>query len=350
MPADDASAPEPPAASPFSSGHAPLDTAHPDRPEPRRRGRPVLRVLTWLLLGLLGLVAVAGIAIAAAWGYYHPAMTVETGVVYGERRGDMLTYDVVRPAASTGLGTAPNGLGIVYFTSGGWRSGGPGDFSRVVLAPLLRRGYTVFPVHHVSQPTATIREIVADSHRAVRAIRARAADHGIDPDRIGVTGGSAGGHLALMVATRGGPGDPAASDPIDRLSSAVQAVAIFYPVTDLLDLGTSTENPGDGGPPKSFRAGLEQDPVDLERWRVSGRELSPLFFLVADLPPTLIYHGDADTLVPLDQSQRFQARAREVGATVDLVVHRGGGHGWPTMLFDLIHFGRWFDRHLRPGR
>lgn len=303
----------------------------------------MLRVLTWMLLGLLGVTALAGLVVAAGWAYYHPASTVEQGVVYGTRHGEPLSFDVVRP-------TAPNGLGIVYFTSGGWRSGGPGDFNPVVLAPLLRRGYTVFPVHHVSQPRATIREIVADSHRAVRFIRAHAGDYGIDPDRIGVTGGSAGGHLGLMIATTGGPGDPAADDPVDRQSSAVQAVAIFYPVTDFLDLGDSTENLHDGGPPKSFRAALEQEPVDLERWRVTGRELSPLFFVTPDLPPTLIYHGDADTLVPLDQSRRFQQRAREVGAPVDLVVHRGGGHGWPTMLLDLVHFGRWFDRHLRSPR
>jgi acetyl esterase/lipase len=314
-----------------------------DHDPPPRRGLPVLRILTWLLLGLLGFAAVTGLAIAAAWVYYHPAFDVEKGVVYGERRGAALQFDVIRPLK-------PNGLGIIYFTSGGWRSGGPGDFSAVALAPLLRRGYTIFPVYHVSQPEATIREIVADSHRAVRFIRTHAAEYGIDPDSIGLTGGSAGGHLALMVATRGGPGDPTASDEIDRASSAVQAVAIFYPVTDFLDLGDSTENLHDGSPPKSFRAALEQDPVDMATWPETGRELSPLYSLSPDAPPTLIYHGDADTLVPIDQSQRYRARAREVGARVDLVVHPGGGHGWPTMLLDLIRFGSWFDTHLRPGR
>jgi len=307
-----------------------------------KRGLPVLRILTWLLGGFLALVAVVGIGVAAGWVYYHPAFEAEKGVVYGTRKGRDLTFDVVRPAS-------PNGLGIVYFTSGGWRSGGPGDFNPVILAPLLRRGYTIFPVHHVSQPEATIKEIVADSHRAIRFIRTHAAEYGIDPDRLGLTGGSAGGHLALMIASAGGPGDPAAADEIDRASSAVQAVAIFYPVTDFLDLGESTENPRDGGPPLSFRKALEQDPVDMTTWPATGRELSPITFVSADAPPTLIYHGDADRLVPLDQSQRYQARAREVGATVDLVVHRGGDHGWPTMLLDLIQFGKWFDRHLRPG-
>jgi acetyl esterase/lipase len=204
-------------------------------------------------------------------------------------------------------------------------------------------------VYHVSQPKATIKEIVSDMHRAVRFIRSHAADYSIDGDRIGLTGGSAGGHLALMIATRGGPGEASSTDEIDRASSAVQAVAIFYPVTDFLDLGDSTENPGNGGPPLSFRKALGQDPVDMATWPATGRELSPLFFVSAKAPPTLIYHGDADRLVPVDQSQRYQARAKEVGAAVDLVVHRGGEHGWPTMILDLIQFGSWFDKHLRPS-
>ncbi len=308
-----------------------------------KRGRPILRILTWLLLGFLALLTVAGIGIAAGWVYYHPAFEVEKGIVYGVRRGKDLTFDVVRPAK-------PNGLGIVYFTSGGWRSGGPGDFNPVILAPLLRRGYTIFPVYHVSQPEATIPEIVADSHRAIRFIRTHAADYAVDPDRLGLTGGSAGGHLALMIATTGGPGDAAAPDEIDRASSAVQAVAIFYPVTDFLDLGNSTENPRNGGPPLSFRKALNQDPVDMTTWPETGRELSPLHRLSGKLPPTLIYHGDADRLVPLDQSERFRAKAQEQGHEVSLVVHRGGDHGWPTMLLDLIQFGSWFDRHLRGGR
>lgn len=331
-----------PAASPFASGGDP-PPARPRGPHDRRDGRPLLRVLTWTFLALLGLAAIVGLSVAAAWVYFHPAMGVEEGVVYGERAGRPLVLDVVRPAR-------PNGVGVLYFTSGGWKSGGAGDFSRVAIAPLVRRGYTVFPVHHVSQPEATVMEIAEDMHRAVRFVRAHAADYGIDPDRLGVTGGSAGGHLALLVATRGAPGDPEATDPVDRASSAVQAVAIFYPVTDMLDLRGSTEDPGDGGPPKSFRRALEQDPVDMERWRETGRELSPIAFLSPAAPPTLILHGDADTLVPLDQSLRYRDRAREAGAPVEVLVHRGGGHGWVTMILDVARFGAWFDEHLLPGR
>jgi acetyl esterase/lipase len=198
----------------------------------------------------------------------------------------------------------------------------------------------------VSQPEATVAEIFEDVSRAIRHIRHHARDHGIDPARLGVTGGSAGGHLSLLLATRGGPGLTQTADPIDRESSAVQAVAIFYPVTDLLNLGNSTENLHDGGPPKSFVEAFRPQPNGLTNWVDIGKPLSPIFHLHPGVPPTLIYHGDADTLVPLDQSQRYQARAREVGPTVELVVHPGGKHGWLTMLWDIYHFADWFDQHL----
>ena len=144
------------------------------------------------------------------------------------------------------------------------------------------------------------------------------------------------------------PAAPAdAPDPVDRESSAIQAVAIFYPVTDLLNLGDSTENLHDGGAPKSFLKAFAQDPQDLPAWQITGRAMSPIFHVTSALPPTLIFHGDADTLVPLDQSQRFQARAKELGRRVELIIHPGGNHGWLTMMWDVRQFADWFDENLR---
>lgn len=297
------------------------------------------RLLKWFGLGILAIVLLAGGIAGGAWWYLHPAVTIEPSVVYSRRGGQDLTFAVARPSQ-------PNGLGVALLVSGGWKSG-TNSFRVWMAAPLLRRGYTVFAVTHVSQPKATIMEITEDMHRALRFIRHHAKDYGIDPKRIGVTGGSAGGHLSLMLATRGGPGSPDAKDPVDQEDSSVQAVAIFYPVTDLLNLGTSTENPGDGGPPKSFVKGFGPNSTNLAIWKGIGRDLSPIYHVTTNLPPILIYHGDADTLVPLDQSQRFQERARELGKTVELVVHPGGKHGWLSMIWDIRAFANWFDRYLR---
>ena len=299
--------------------------------------RNLLRATSILAGLILALTALA----AGVWLYYHPSLTSVQRVTYGQRHGHELSYDVVRPEN-------PNGLGVALMVSGSWKSG-TNSFRPWMTAPLLRRGYTILAVYHVSQPEATVAEIFEDVSRAIRHIRHHAQEHGIDPKRLGVTGGSAGGHLSLLLATRGGPGLAQTADPIDRESCAVQAVAIFYPVTDLLNLGNSTENLHDGGPPKSFVKAFRPQPNGLTNWVDIGKPLSPIFHLHPGVAPTLIYHGDADTLVPLDQSQRYQSRAREIGSTVELVVHPGGKHGWLTMLWDIHHFADWFDLHLGSG-
>jgi acetyl esterase/lipase len=299
----------------------------------------VPRVIRLFLAGLAGLLLLTALTAGLVWAYLHPGYERHNGLVYGQRQGRNLTLDVVRPAK-------PNGLGVVLMVSGGWKSG-TGSFRPWICAPLLRRGYTVFAVYHISQPQATVMEIFQDVSRAVRYVRHHASEYGVDPRRLGVTGGSAGGHLSLMLATRGGPGPADAVDAIDRESSAVQAVAIFFPVTDLLNLGKSTENLGDGGPPKSFVRAFGPQSTNLTVWKVIGREMSPIYYLSSNLPPTLIYHGDADTLVPLDQSERFQATAKPMGCHVELVVHHGGRHGWVSMIWDIRRFADWFDRYLQ---
>ncbi len=292
------------------------------------------------LLTLLTLVLLTALTAGGLWLYFHPRASRTDAVVYGQRHGTNLTLDVIRPAS-------PNGLGVAVMVSGGWKSSGPGGFPTWMAAPLLRRGYTVFAICHISQPASTVMEITEDVQRGVRYVRHHAAEYGIDPTRLGVTGGSAGGHLSLMLATRGGPGRPDAADPVDRESSAVQAVAIFFPVTDLLNLGTSTENPGDGGPPKSFVKAFGPQATNMVAWKQIGRDTSPIYHVHTNMAPVLIYHGDADTLTPLEQSEWFQKRAREMGQTVEVVVHPRGKHGWLTMVFDLRQFAKWFDRHLK---
>lgn len=298
--------------------------------------------MIWLKrLFLWGGISVATLVFAVGgvywWWFLAPHEKI-ADVVYGQRGDAELLLDVFRPPRQ-------NGAAVVVMVSGGWKSG-PGSVRPFMFAPFLRRGYTVFAARHISQPECLIGDIVDDMLRAVRFVRYHRQEYGIDGNRIGVVGGSSGGHLSLMLATRGGPGIADAADPVDRESSAVQCVACFYPVTDLLNLGASTENPGDGGPPRSFKKGFGPRAETLEEWKILGRELSPIYHITSDLPPILIVHGDADTLVPLDQSERFAAEARAIGRMVRLEVRPGKPHGWPTMLLDLPRFADWFDEHL----
>ena len=294
-----------------------------------------------LLMVVLGTVLLLFCCAAGiGWWYYHPMVTRNNGIRYGERHNKALYFDIIQPAK-------PHGAGILVMVSGSWKSKAPGTFPTWLAAPFLRHGYTVFPIYHMSQPDATVMEIIEDVHQATRFIRYRAMQYGIDPQRIGVTGGSSGGHLSLMLATGGGSSHAVTGDPSDRASSNVQAVAIFFPVTDLLNLGTSTENPGDGGPPKNYVTAFGPDATKLITWKEIGKSCSPIYHITKHLPPIRIHHGDADTLVPLEQSEWFQNQAKKMGHDVDIVIHSHGGHGWPTMFLDIFSMVKWFDKHLQ---
>lgn len=307
-----------------------------------------------ILKTLLYTAVVLALIFGSLWIYFHPLVKQESTVGYTTRNGTQLSYDVVVPRNQ-------NGAAVLVLVSGSWKSN-QGPFRRWLVAPLLRRGYTIFAVKHLSQPKATVAEIGEDIHHAVRHIRFHSANFGIDKDRIGISGGSSGGHLSLMVATGAGKPPPANDDDaIDLESSAVQAAAVFFPVTDLVDLGPSTQNAGDGGPPTSYVAGFGFTPkkgdrkhipkTDMPRWKKLAHELSPIHQLGEGLAPVRIIHGDADTLVPLDQSLRFLEKANELGLSdrIDLQIREGKGHGWLTMIFDLPRFADWFDEHLAPA-
>jgi dipeptidyl aminopeptidase/acylaminoacyl peptidase len=264
-------------------------------------------------------------------------------VVYGHKFGMAMTLDVLKPAK-------PNGAGVIFLVSGGFVS----DLSKVEAGlfgparymPLLERGYTVFLVCHGSQPKFTVSEIVADIHRSVRFIRVHAKDYGVDPDRLGITGVSSGGFLALTIGTKGNPGDPNAKDAVDRASSRVQAVGCFCPCADLVNYG------------KTGRCILEYEPVKFA-WHVFGlegksrdeqikalRELSPIDFITKQTPPTLILHGDADPLAPYEQAERFDAKLAENGVPHRLVTRKNAGHVWLDVAKDFAVVADWFDKHL----
>ena len=128
-----------------------------------------------------------------------PSFDRQEDVIYGRKFGTALTMDVFTPKKDA------KGIGVIIVVSGGFFSSHE-SISPAFVKPLTDRGYTVFAVVHGSQPRYTIPEIVQDMNRAVRFIRYHAKDYGIDPDRIGITGASAGGHLSLMLGTAGRQG------------------------------------------------------------------------------------------------------------------------------------------------
>jgi acetyl esterase/lipase len=271
-------------------------------------------------------------------------------VIYGRKYGTALTMDVFQPK------TGANGVGLIAVVSGGWFSG-PEMIVPAFYQPFLNRGYTVFAVCHGCQPKYTLPEIVQDMNRSVRFIRSHAKDYQIDPDRIGIFGGSAGGHLSLMQGTAGDDGDPKAKDPIDRVSSKVQCVACFFPPTDFLNWGEKGKEMINRNFQPPYTAAFDYHefnkekalfiPItDEKRLREISVQVSPISHISKADPPMLLMHGDRDDLVPLQQSQEFVDKCKEAGVEAKLIVKEGAGHGWVTIIGDLDTFADWFDAHL----
>lgn len=282
----------------------------------------------------------------------QPAHTRTEDVIYGRKFGTALTLDVFTPKANA------NGAAVVYCVSGGWFSSHEG-IHPALYEPFLNRGYTVFAVVHGSQPKFTIPEVLEDMHRAIRFIRHHADRYRIDRNRIGITGGSAGGHLSLMMATAGNAGTPDAKDPVDRASSRVQAVACFFPPTDFINYGRPGRSVLQALQQElsRFRAPFEFTRFDIESRRfvriedesrrvAIARQISPITHVSPDDPPTLIIHGDADHLVPIQQAQTLIAELQEAGVPAKLITREKAGHGWGNIRADLSLFADWFDEHL----
>jgi acetyl esterase/lipase len=255
-------------------------------------------------------------------------------VVYGHKAGMALTFDVIQPKK-------PKGVGILFMMSGGWVSAWiPPESIVGPNAPelfkhfrdIVDHGYTLFIVRHGSSPQFKVPEAVADVRRAVRYVRLHAVDFKVDPDRLGVCGGSAGGHLSLMLGTASDDGDKSSKDKddVDRTSDRVAAVVAYFPPVDL------REWVGD----KRFPA-LDFDPKQAE-------SVSPLLFVTKDDPPTLLIHGDKDDLVKFDNSEHIQAAFKKEGVPCDLLVMHGAGHGFAGEQGNEASAAllKWFDKYL----
>ena len=254
-------------------------------------------------------LSVFAILVAAA-ARSDEKITIVPDVVYGHKDGMALTFDVFKPAKDA------NGAGILFMVSGGWYSHwSPPAPNGGSFKPMLDAGFTVFAVRHGSSPKYVIPEVIEDVRRSVRYIRLHAKEFAVDPERLGVTGGSAGGHLSLVLGTSSDAGDPKAKDEVLRVSDRVAAVVAYYPPTDLCPWVDEKSTYYQRFPALRFDA-------------AKARACSPLFQATADDPPTLLIHGDRDTLVPIDHSQRILAEFKKSGAPSELIVISGAAHGF----------------------
>ena len=277
-------------------------------------------------------------------------------MVYGRKDGMGLLMTQLKPKVKS------NGKAIISVQAGSWFS----NFNMIERSTYykkqyLDKGYNVFMVVMGSQPRYAIPDQVEDLKRAVRYIRYNAKKLGIDPDHIGIEGASAGGHLSLAIATADESINKDANDPVDRVSSRVQAAAVLFPPTDFFNWGfpgAATINQRELQ--KQLRvygafdfrvwnnSTLTYDPVtDTAVRNRIGREISPIYAVSQDDPPIFIVHGDADMTVPVQQSQSFVAKLKQVGVINNFVIKKGGRHNPDDMMPELNQFVDWFDKYLK---
>ena len=288
------------------------------------------------ILGLLCLTG--GIARCAE-------VVVDENVTYGKAGETELKLDLARP---DGDGPFP---AIVFIHGGGWYQGSRQGY-RGQIQEAARKGYVAATISYrlmqfdeSEKETTTATPIfpaqIHDAKAAIRWLRANAEKYNLDPDRIGVTGGSAGGHLSLLV----GLTDPAANlegeSGNPEQSSRVQAVVNVFGPTDMAFCHEKSSVAW------IFRLFMGGTPDEA---RKCYKAASPLTYVSQDDPPVLTLQGDRDALVPVEQAKVLDEKMKLAGASHTLIVFEGQGHGFRGEYQQKAMNAMWafFDRHLKP--
>ena len=246
---------------------------------------------------------------------------------HGKSCEDIPTLTVFDPPGGTA-----NGSAVLVFPGGAYAHLAANLEGREVADWFAARGFHAFVLQYRLSSNGYILPIpLLDARRAIQLVRARAADYQIDPDRIGVVGFSAGGHLAALAATQPIPGIPDADDPADRVSSRVNYLVLGYPWIGAISSDTSHLSYC-----KLFNV--------MDRCEALRLAYSPDLFVTKETPPTFWYHTSDDKTVPIEQGLRFYDALIKAGVPAEAHIFETGNHGsglgkgnpaldqWPSLL------------------
>jgi alpha-L-fucosidase 2 len=235
----------------------------------------------------------------------------QDGLVYGVADGQTLTMDYYAPK-----GPGPHPVAIIIH-GGGYRRGDSKSGSEAYCADFLApAGYAVFSINYRLAPKYPYPYMVYDVERAIRYIRYNAKKWNADPNTIALVGGSAGGFLSNMVGLLNAPGDPKATDPVDRESASVQAVVTLFAQSSFATV------------PLNQDVHALLDPLIQQKGEADAlRESSPITYVSKDAPPFLLILGDQDEYIPFTEATNQQAALRKVGVECDIIRIPGGKHG-----------------------
>lgn len=234
---------------------------------------------------------------------------------------------------------------VVWVHGGAWLSGSKDNTKATWL---LERGYAVASVNYRLSQHARFPAQIEDCRAAIRWLRANAARYGYDPERIGVWGASAGGHLVALLGTAG---DTKQFDTGDNpgVSGRVQAVCDFFGPTDFTKMDEQTAAPGRPAhnAVDSPESKLIGGPVQENREKAALAD--PITYVSAGDAPFLILHGDKDVTVPAGQSDLLYEALKKAGVEATYLIIKGAGHGGPA--FDTVEMraliAAFFDKHLK---
>ena len=237
---------------------------------------------------------------------------------------------------------------VVWIHGGAWRSGSK-DGAGSRLGPLLSKGYAGASIGYRLSGEAIFPAAIADCKGAIRYLRANAEKLGVDPDRIGVWGSSAGGHLVSLLGTSGDVDTWNLHRDHVQVSARVQAVCNWFGPSDFLrmdDFPGRMKHNASNSPESLFIGGAIQE--NKQKVRLAN----PVTYATSDDPPFLHMHGDNDQVVPYNQSELLHAALKEKGVKTELYRVRNGGHGFGgatqdsrEQLSDRVV--KFFDQHLK---
>jgi len=237
-----------------------------------------------------------------------PLWEGKTPGALGNTTEDIPTLTIYMPPVTTGPMTA-----VIIAPGGGYRTLSMNKEGRLPANYLNTLGIAAFVLKYRLGPRYHHPIELGDIQRAIRTLRARAAEWRIDPARIGVMGFSAGGHLASTASTHFDAGNPTASDPIDRASSRPDFSILGYPVITLTEPWTH----------QGSKTMLLGETVDA----AVARGLSTDIRVTAETPPTFLFHTNADTAVPVENSVHYFLALRKAGVPAEMHIFKDGPHG-----------------------
>ena len=211
---------------------------------------------------------------------------------------------------------------MIQIHGGGWRAGSKKQVPSFLKQAVAQGWLAVVSVEYRFTDVAVHPAQTNDCLRAIQFVRSRAKEWNVDPARIGVTGGSAGGHLSMFVATHDDLADPDSADPVAKQSSRVQCAVPFAGPSDWFLLSVIKHD----HPAYRQLIGYEPNTPAAQMKEAKKRSVSPVSYVSADDPPMMIVHGDADVIVPFAHAEAMFKSLTAAGVEAELVRIKGGRH------------------------